>query len=222
MPVTATSPPASVDVDDIVHRDRIERDARRRRNLIQRVELGVARRRAVARTVRRGHAGVHRQVAVGQQAAARDVDAERAAGHRAGVGDAVDRHGHRVAVLDIAAHRAGHRYVAAGFRDVDDIVHRDRIERDARRRRNLIQRVELGVARRRAVARTVRRGHAGVHRQVAVGQQAAARDVDAERAAGHRAGVVDAVDRHGHRVAVLDIAAHRAGHRYVAAGFRRC
>ena len=41
---------------------------------------------------------------------------------RAGVGHAVDRQGDGVAVLDVAADRAGDRDGAAGFRRVDDVV----------------------------------------------------------------------------------------------------
>ena len=98
--------------------------------------------------------------------------------HRAGVGDAVDRQGHGVADLDVAAHRAGHRNRPAGLRRVDDVVGRDGVERDARHRRHRVDRVSLVGGRRGGVARRVGRGDAGMH--VGVGRKIAARNVDAE------------------------------------------
>ena len=88
-----------------------------------RVSLDVARRRGVARRVGRRDAGIHRQVRIRQQPAARNVDAEHAAGRGAGVGDAVHRQGNDVAVRDVAADRAGHRNRGVHrLRRVDDVV----------------------------------------------------------------------------------------------------
>ena len=56
-----------------------------------------------------------------------------AAGDRARIGGAVDRQGDRVAILDVAAHRAGDRDRAAGLGRVEDVVGGDGIERDGRR-----------------------------------------------------------------------------------------
>ena len=50
-------------------------------------------------------------VGIGHEVAAGDVDAEGAAGDLPGIGGAVDRQGDRVAVLDVAADRAGDRHV---------------------------------------------------------------------------------------------------------------
>ena len=42
--------------------------------------------------------------------------------NRARIGGAVDRQGDRVAILDVAAHRAGDRDVAAGLGRIEDVV----------------------------------------------------------------------------------------------------
>ena len=114
MPVTATGAASLRRVDDVVGRDGVEGDARHRRHRVDRVSLAsvavVALPAAsvvvtLASTVRSPSAS---------QLAARHVDAERQARlHLAGVVDAVDRHGHRVADLHVAAHRAGDRNAAA-------------------------------------------------------------------------------------------------------------
>ena len=48
--------------------------------------------------------------------------------HQAGIVSAVDRQGDGVAILDVAADRAGHRNRAAGLGRVDDVVGRDVVE----------------------------------------------------------------------------------------------
>ena len=66
--------------------------------------------------------------------------------NQAGIGGAVDRQGDGVAVLDVAAHRAGDRNVAGRLGGVDDVVGRDGVERDGGRRAPWFDRV--GLARR--------------------------------------------------------------------------
>ena len=65
----------------------------------------------VAGRVGGGDAGVDGKVGVGGEVAAGDADAEGTAGNRARIGGAVDRQGDRVAILDVAADRAGDRNV---------------------------------------------------------------------------------------------------------------
>ena len=104
--------------------------------------------------VGRGDPGIHRQVRIRQQPAARHRDAERQVSlHLPGVVDAGDRHGHRVADLDVAANRAGDRHAGSDtFRRIDDVVRRDGVEDDARHRRQGVDRLCVDQPLHRSVA----------------------------------------------------------------------
>ena len=182
--------------------------------------MGCRRRARVAGRIGGADAGVDGMVGISSEIAAGDVDAEGTARDRAGIGGAVHRQRDNVAILDVAADRAGDGHGAAGFRRIDDVVGGDGVDRDAGRDRG-VDTVELGRRRGRAVAGRVGGADAGVDGVVGIGRQIAAGDVDAEGGARDRAGIGGAVDRQGDDVAALNVAADRAGHRDGAAGFRR-
>ena len=186
---------------------------------VDRVELVVRRRGDVAGRVGGGDAGVDGDVGIGREVAAGDVDAEGTAGDGAGIGRAVDRQGDGVAVLDVAADRAGHRDRAAGLRCIDDVVGGDGVRRSGSpspwcRQCRAWSSVAVTVLPAASVVVTL---------ASTVWSASAARSLPATSmlkvAAGDRAGIGGAVDRQGDGVAVLDVAADRAGHRDRAAGF---
>src|SRR5262249_24771544 len=156
-----------------------------------------------------GDAGIHRMVGVGDQVAAGNVDAERAASlHRARVGGAVDRQGDGVTVVHVAAHDRKSRDEGDRLGGVDRVISREGVESDARGMQGRVDGVALGGGGGGAVECRVEGGDAGIHRVVGIGGQVAAGNVDAERAASlHRAGVGVAVDHQGDGVTVLHVAA---------------
>ena len=184
-------------VDDVVGGDAgVQADGGRGRGEIHRVGLGVGARAYVARGVGRAHARLDGVVRVGDQVGARHVDREAVArAYRAGIRDAVDRQGDRVAQLRVSADRTGDRNVAAGFRCIDDVVgSHARRQRHRRRRRRHVHSVALGISARANVARRIRRAHARLDGVVRIGHQRRARHADREGVAhGDRAGVVRAV-----------------------------
>ena len=206
-------------IEDVVGGDGDRRRCSPRRG-VDTVELGCRRRDRVAGRVGGADAGVDGMVGVCSEIAAGDVDAEGRAGDRAGIGGAVHRQGDDVAILDVAANRAGHRDGAAGFGRIEDVVGGDGVHRDAGCTAG-IHDVELGCRRGRAVAGGVGGADAGVDGMVGIRRQIAAGDVDAEGRARDRAGVGGAVDCQGDGVAALNVAADRAGDGHGAAGFRR-
>ena len=140
-------------------------------------------------------------VGVGGQVGAGDVDAEKPpAATSAGVGDAVDDQGDGVAVLDVAADRAGDGNRAAGLGRIDDVVGGDGVDVIEAGDRG-VDAVGLGVGGRGAVAGRVGGGDAGIDGGVGIGGQVGAGDVDARSRRRDRAGVGDAVDDQGDGVA---------------------
>ena len=179
VPVTATVPPASAALRTLSGVMALSVMLGRGRG-VDAVELVVRRRRRVARRVGGGDAGRDGGVGIGREVAAEDIDAEGAAGDRAGIGHAVDRQGDGVAVLDVAADRAGHRHGGGGLGRIEDVVGGDGVERDARRHGG-VDSVGLVVGRAGGIARRVGGGDAGRHGGVGIGQEVAAEDIDAER-----------------------------------------
>src|SRR5262249_61227214 len=93
------------------------------------------------------------------------------------VGVAVARQGAGVAVLHVAAHRAGDRDVAAGLGGIDRVVGRNGVQRDARGRQGRVDRVALGVGCGGAVEGRDGVGEGDIHRIVVGGDEVAGRKV---------------------------------------------
>ena len=205
-------------VDDVICRDGVHGD-RSGCGGVHRVPVVCRSSRRIACGVGRCHAGVHR--AARYQVGAGHVDAVAGAvgGHHAVVVDSVDRQGHCVSGLGVAAHRAGDGHRACGFSGIDDVVGRDGVHGDARCC-GQVHRVAMHRARRGRVAVDVGGADAGF--DAVARREIGAWNADAVAVVGGHGSVIG-VGSHADRdrVAGLGIARHAAGDGDIAGGFGR-